>query len=570
MLKNPIYKEKAVNYKGPKRYEGYMKKKRTKENKRIFQKTSYKYFLIDLDLDKFFIKINKESKVISKEYEINSIRNFNKSLNDEEINICDFKFGFSINIFGKKYVLYQKEEKDYHNWIRIFEYIFNCKDIGSYENKKLKEKNEEEIKKRILFESMNSLVLEKNLVEQMEKNRNISPIKNANDYFNAINNSNNKYQYRRNKYNRNRSTDNIDLNKNDRNYLNNFINNDHNINVDIKMNDDDYSIGNYSNQRDSSYYRKIHEEEKLKKLKRLSDIEKERECEKNDKKEISKIIKKNNNNYKVTLEPDYTNNSNKNNNNFGFNEAPIGYKYTKLGEEQHNYEICNNYKRSLTPNNFINESDKLSKLSSNNFNQNKKIYTKEGLLNDIKEKNLRNEYIRNSIRERERENLDTKSIYQKNLEEEKRRNHNKKHELDSSLFNEKPIKQDIQKEKILLENLHFGLDDNTPNNKFDDNLNVTVAGIPINRINKVNFSDNKNSELKIKEDIQHKNLFKKKKKEEEFFDDRKTVTTNKGRVLNVGRNIVENENDLGWTLNFSVIEDRGNFKNNNNRNNLFN
>ena len=107
-------KNKDFDYKGPKVLECYMKKKRQKINKMIFQKTSYKYFIIDLELERFYVKLNKETKNISKEFPLNCMEKFKKNLEEEEKDLCDYKFGFSIYIAGKKYVLFQKEERDNH------------------------------------------------------------------------------------------------------------------------------------------------------------------------------------------------------------------------------------------------------------------------------------------------------------------------------------------------------------------------------------------------------------------------------------------------------------------------
>ena len=70
---------------------------------------------------------------------------------------------------------------------------------------------------------------------------------------------------------------------------------------------------------------------------------------------------------------------------------------------------------------------------------------------------------------------------------------------------------------------------------------MTVARILLNKIKVV--------EQKYEE---KKSPFRKRRKDDELYDVRKKVITNKVKVFNVGKSIMENETDLGWTLNFSV------------------
>lgn len=525
---------KEFNFKGPKILECYMKKKRQKTNKMIFQKTSYKYFMIDLELEKFCIKINKESKNVSKEFNLNSMEKFKKNLDEEDENICDYKFGFSIFIAGKKYVLYQKEERENHNWIRIFEYYFNCNDIGPFENYKLKQKNEMEIRKKIQLELMNAYVPEE--VKEIPKENLV--VENDDEIFN-------EKCRKRDKYNKSRrSVDAIDTS--DKNKLQLEIHFGEKIGDDNKKRNTLVNANEINVIKDANYYRKKYEEEKLQKLKRLSTCKNDI-----DNQEAPKIIKKNDNHYKVTLEPDYSKKSNiSDKNDYAFEEVPIVYKYTMIQHNDNN-GTCELLK--IPNENQNKENDKENKnqfpeVIINNQPTVRSKYTKETLIKDINEKKSRNETIKNTIKEKlsiRRSSMDNRKCIPKSNDQR----------LDSRFFNEKPIKQDIEKDKIILENLHFGLNDTISKNNFNDTLNVTIAGVSLNRINKINFSE------KIKEEISPKKI---KRKEEEFYDERKTITTNKGKVLNVKKNFVENENDIGWTLNFSVIEEKRNRNKSNN------
>ena len=66
----------------------------------------------------------------------------------------------------------------------------------------------------------------------------------------------------------------------------------------------------------------------------------------------------------------------------------------------------------------------------------------------------RNEMIKNSINEKQEL---SKTFYKKISIEENRRIY-KEQKFNFSYFKENPIKQDIEKEKILIENLHIGID----------------------------------------------------------------------------------------------------------------
>ena len=124
------------NFIGEKHVECYMKKKRLKNKKILNQKTSYKYFIADLVLEKLTIKSNKESKAF-----------------------------LTIYIAGKKYTLFQKDERDYHRWIRLFEFYFNSIDIGSYAEFTLRNKPVNEFREKLIRQSITSLVMEKEFYE---------------------------------------------------------------------------------------------------------------------------------------------------------------------------------------------------------------------------------------------------------------------------------------------------------------------------------------------------------------------------------------------------------------------
>ena len=66
------------NFKGPRVLECYMKKKRQKIRSLLIEKTSYKFYKIDLEMAKFFIKTNKESKLFSKEFDLDAVYSFKR------------------------------------------------------------------------------------------------------------------------------------------------------------------------------------------------------------------------------------------------------------------------------------------------------------------------------------------------------------------------------------------------------------------------------------------------------------------------------------------------------------
>lgn len=633
---NDLNNYRFENYRGPRQLECYMKKKRQKKRSLLTEKTSYKFYKIDLEIGKFFIKKNKESKIFSKEFDIDAIYSFKRELDKDDLNICDFKFGFQFFIDANKYVLYQKDERDYYDWIRLLEFHFNKKDIGTFDEYKanqrkillLKEKMRDAERSKSVINTERNLNFNNKNNENNENNFNNSILntfsdKNKNNYRASIQNTNDlknkrdisETRVKNNKIRATMVTDKI-INENDLNQMNKrlLVNN---IINDMGWTYENVDDCNYNNKEESSG-NKIH-------IKLTSDNKKEHKIaekiEKNYYKANDKdnsLLEINKEFFKMNVEPVNTNQTNNNKNiyinnienkssnhnvhnnkSINFKEAPMTSTLTKLGPNPHNFGYLeNNKNRSSTPtpihyrhnsdvlyknhenynNKFYEEQnalenedsrvfqrineiykehddlydfpdieDFINQNSNNQKNYNQKKITKESLINQIHENNQKK--LLNSINQKEKENnlkLNSKSpIPQRKVNF----NDSVLKEINQSFFKEAPIKKDIEREKFLLENLHYGID-NYNLNKFENDLNVTIGGIPINKINKVNFTE------KIREEEPKKIINKRRPKYVDDVLDLKQIVCDNGNVINVKKTIVPGEDENSWTLNLSVIQEK--------------
>jgi hypothetical protein len=123
------------NYLGPKVVESYLLKKRTKKNSLIKERTSEKYFHISIEENGIFsYKTNKNMKDWRKQIQLKDIISFLPKVDDEDKNICDYTLGFQIFTNEKKFILFCREEETYYKWIRVLTFLLKKTDIGTHKS----------------------------------------------------------------------------------------------------------------------------------------------------------------------------------------------------------------------------------------------------------------------------------------------------------------------------------------------------------------------------------------------------------------------------------------------------
>jgi len=572
------------NYEGLKALECYMKKKKNKNNSDLREKTSYKYFIIDLELRKFFIKINKESSIFSKEFNVDSLSCFKSELDKEDIGLCDFKFGFQFLINSKKYVLYQKDERDYFDWIRLLEFHFNKKDIGSFAHNIAKNQNKKfsNIHKNKNAERSKSVIADFAKIDDNFILNNIQEDKHDNKSFNLTNTNKTDLSDNKAKIRATMITDKIiedkDLNKLNKNLLTKNIINQLGLTNNILEKTNNNKNENVSPESKKFVLKLLNKEKKNETIEY--------------KNEFNDVI--------IYPVKNYNFGKNiQNSNEFNFKESPIDFVPLKCSnveaDSQHLLQIKSNKFQSNSEidkqfekndffyrnkiNNDLEDSLESEISIKNKINGNyiphddffdfpiiEKSKNKKIILNDNKNNNhlSRDSLLKdiNFQNERRQVNMmNQKEILTKNkiickspiFDRNEKKNELIFYELNQSYFKETPIKKDIERDKIILENLHYGIDHSNLN-KFDNDLKVTIAGVPMTMINKVNFYEN---DLKP----EPKKTFKKRAniKEENTFDS-KQVITKSGNIINVKKTIVPGENESSWTLNLSVVQEKKKIK----------
>ena len=115
-------------FKGPLNIESYLRLKK----KIIIEKqeaTSLYYFTFNIKERSFSYRPDIDSPEIKNIHRGRDLLGFEDILSDEDMKLCEWKFGFKIQTSFRDYVLYAEKKEIYKKWMRVLNFVFNKIDI---------------------------------------------------------------------------------------------------------------------------------------------------------------------------------------------------------------------------------------------------------------------------------------------------------------------------------------------------------------------------------------------------------------------------------------------------------
>jgi hypothetical protein len=101
--------------------ESYLRKKKQRPVK---NKTSLRYFKLDVNEKTFSYKLTKESQEIKVIHLKKELKGFDENIDEEDKHICDFEYAFKIFTTNKIYVLYTETNEVYKKWLEALKFCF--------------------------------------------------------------------------------------------------------------------------------------------------------------------------------------------------------------------------------------------------------------------------------------------------------------------------------------------------------------------------------------------------------------------------------------------------------------
>ena len=115
-------------FKGPLKIESYLRLKK----KIILEKqeaTSLYYFTFNIKERSFSYRPDIASPEIKNIHRGRDLLGFEDILPEEDMKLCEWKFGFKIQTSFRDYVLYAEKKEIYKKWMRVLNFVFNKIDI---------------------------------------------------------------------------------------------------------------------------------------------------------------------------------------------------------------------------------------------------------------------------------------------------------------------------------------------------------------------------------------------------------------------------------------------------------
>ena len=115
-------------FKGPLKIESYLRLKK----KIILEKqeaTSLYYFTFNIKERSFSYRPDISSPEIKNIHRGRDLLGFEDILPEEDMKLCEWKFGFKIQTSFRDYVLYAEKKEIYKKWMRVLNFVFNKIDI---------------------------------------------------------------------------------------------------------------------------------------------------------------------------------------------------------------------------------------------------------------------------------------------------------------------------------------------------------------------------------------------------------------------------------------------------------
>ena len=138
---------------------GYLKKKKGNSFCRLFGNTNQRWFELKFKESLLGYKKRRADQKYKYKIDIKNITNYIPTVNNEDLNLCDWTHGFQLVCQKKTYVLYSQTQEEFDKWGRAFCFILGKK---TYDNNNNFKKKKQELKQPFL---------NKNSIDQLNQAR---------------------------------------------------------------------------------------------------------------------------------------------------------------------------------------------------------------------------------------------------------------------------------------------------------------------------------------------------------------------------------------------------------------